>query len=259
MVNETDEYELGDIDGLGSNTLDEPSADASVPAQATAGSFGSEDVRRKAFLVVGLVVTLMVGYKLYGWIFHKKTLPASTITTPAPVAVMPLPQVVTPPPVSAMPSSSVEPELQRKLSALSLSQDNVRGDISAVNGQLSSMQTSLSELGDKISTLNQQLAQLTTQLQQQASELQRMTMLNRPKPMPKKRTMLQYKPRPSVTYSVQAVIPGRAWLIANNGRTVTVREGITLPGYGVIKLIDPNQGRIITSSGRVITFSQADS
>ena len=58
---------------------------------------------------------------------------------------------------------------------------------------------------------------------------------------------------------MQAVIPGRAWLIANNGSTITVREGTPIPGYGIAKIIDPIKGRVMTSSGKEIRFSQDDS
>ena len=60
-------------------------------------------------------------------------------------------------------------------------------------------------------------------------------------------------------YHIQAVIPGRAWLIATNGATLTVREGTAVAGYGMVRLIDPSQGRVTTSSGQVIRFSQEDS
>jgi intracellular multiplication protein IcmG len=60
-------------------------------------------------------------------------------------------------------------------------------------------------------------------------------------------------------YNIQAVIPGRAWLIATNGATLTVSQGTAIPGYGIVKLIDPVQGKVTTSSGQIIRFSQEDS
>ena len=60
-------------------------------------------------------------------------------------------------------------------------------------------------------------------------------------------------------YYIQAVIPGRAWLIATNGSTLTVREGSTIPGYGIVRKIDPNLGKVFMSTGKVIRFSQLDS
>ena len=64
---------------------------------------------------------------------------------------------------------------------------------------------------------------------------------------------------PPIHYYIQAVIPGRAWIIATNGSTLTVREGTNIAGYGIVRLIDPLDGRIVTSSGQIIRFSQEDS
>ncbi|MBA3536672.1 MAG: type IV secretion protein IcmG, partial [Tatlockia sp.] len=78
------------------------------------------------------------------------------------------------------------------------------------------------------------------------------------KPKPVRRRLI-VKSAPRLMYFIQAIIPGRAWLIATNGSTITVREGTRIAGWGVVKLIDPIQGRVLTSSGRIIRFSQRDS
>jgi len=64
---------------------------------------------------------------------------------------------------------------------------------------------------------------------------------------------------PPAQYFLQAIIPGRAWLISTNGDTVTVREGTRISSYGVVRFIDAKRGRVLTSSGQVIRFSQEDS
>ena len=57
-------------------------------------------------------------------------------------------------------------------------------------------------------------------------------------------------------FSVQAIIPGRAWLKSENGETVTVAEGDILKNYGKIIKIDPYDGVVqIDASGRVVTLS----
>lgn len=57
-------------------------------------------------------------------------------------------------------------------------------------------------------------------------------------------------------YTVQAIIPGRAWLKAENGETVTVAEGDIIKNYGRITKIDPYDGVVqIDSGGRVVTLS----
>lgn len=55
-----------------------------------------------------------------------------------------------------------------------------------------------------------------------------------------------------VTYTVRAVVPGRAWLSASNGETMTIAVGDKLPGYGDVVDINSMNGTVVTSSGAVI-------
>ena len=52
------------------------------------------------------------------------------------------------------------------------------------------------------------------------------------------------------------MIHGRAWLQNKKGNTFTVKIGDKLKGYGKVKLIEPEQGVVITSSGDVIRFKE---
>ena len=54
---------------------------------------------------------------------------------------------------------------------------------------------------------------------------------------------------PKSTYSVQAIIPGRAWLKSDGGETVTVAEGDILKNYGRIVKIDPYDGVVQIDTG----------
>jgi hypothetical protein len=61
---------------------------------------------------------------------------------------------------------------------------------------------------------------------------------------------------PKTTYSVQAIIPGRAWLKSEAGDTVTVAEGDVLRSYGRVTKIDPYDGIVnIDTGNKVITLS----
>lgn len=55
-------------------------------------------------------------------------------------------------------------------------------------------------------------------------------------------------------YRVDAVIPGRAWLKAENGSTITVSKGDQVRGYGYVTLIDAEEGLVVTSSGIVFRY-----
>ncbi len=61
---------------------------------------------------------------------------------------------------------------------------------------------------------------------------------------------------PKINYTVQAIIPGRAWLKSESGDTVTVAEGDILRNYGRITKIDPYDGIVeIDTGNRVVALS----
>ena len=61
---------------------------------------------------------------------------------------------------------------------------------------------------------------------------------------------------PKMVYTVQAIIPGRAWLKSESGDTVTVAEGDVLKDYGRVVKIDPYDGVVnIDTGSKVITLS----
>lgn len=52
-----------------------------------------------------------------------------------------------------------------------------------------------------------------------------------------------------VSYFVQAIIPGRAWLKDSEGRIISVTKNDMVPGFGTVVSIDPRNGFVTTSSG----------
>ena len=58
------------------------------------------------------------------------------------------------------------------------------------------------------------------------------------------------------TYTVQAIIPGRAWLKSDAGDTVTVAEGDVLKDFGRITKIDPYDGIVdIDTGSKIVSLS----
>ncbi len=53
-------------------------------------------------------------------------------------------------------------------------------------------------------------------------------------------------------FTIHAIIPGRAWLRAPDGSTLTVTQGDTIPGYGKAMVIDAPSVSVVTSSGVVL-------
>lgn len=252
-----DEYQFADPDAVGANPLDAgQSYDEAVVNHESRVKSGANSVISKAIMVVAILIIALILYKFLGSYFSK---PTKVIDTPrteiVPMTIEPIstvPSVSVPSPTAV----AIEPEITQKLSLIDSSQQNLRSEIVSISNQLTGVNTSINALSSQIEQLNRMISALSVRIDEQAGQLDKLTIRNQPKPTKKitHRVMV-----PGKKYYIQAVIPGRAWLIAQNGTTLTVREGSEIPGYGTVKLIDPNQGRITTSSGQIIKFSQTDS
>lgn len=260
-----DEYQFADLDAITPDTGEEEllSSEETNPSEDVppVNRLEVTNVKRNALIVVVLVVLIMILYKFMGAVFFdKKTTvktdaPVITAPAPTPVPVQQIPAAPVPAPVPQTSGTNVDAQINQKLSALEISQQSMRTDVTSVNSQISGISTNLNTLVAKISELEGIISTLNTKLDDQTRVIEQLTI---------RRTVkkVHYAPRRAAHYPkyyIQAVIPGRAWLIATNGSTLTVREGTIIAGYGTVKLIDPNQGRITTSSGQIIRFSQEDS
>ncbi|MFC3908497.1 type IVB secretion system protein IcmG/DotF [Legionella dresdenensis] len=256
-----EEYEFADLDMISTDSMNDEENYSKAPA-AKHAAMENTNVKRNALIAVGIFILAMLIYKFASVFFAARHQTAETTVPPPPVATKPIMQqapvpVVTPPqPAATAPEPAAPSQQEQKLAAMELSQENVRSELTSVNGQINGINSNLSDLTSKINQLNQVIESLSAKLDQQSNQIAALT-------KPKVRPKTHYVKRPvaaaRAVYYIQAIIPGRAWLIASNGSTITVREGSSIAGYGIVKLIDPNQGRVLTSSGQVIRFSQQDS
>lgn len=264
-----DEYQFADLDAIVPETGGEPAEpDAEVAADLTKpSSFDKNLVFRKALIALGVLIVVIILYKsIAAVVSDKKDTIKQDASTMAQVSAPPQPtipaqQAPMPTQVAPMPlsmSSSGEgsnTELSKKLAAVELNQQNMNTDVSNVSEQLNSMSANMNTLVSKLTELNTVVTNLNAKLEEQSQEIERLT-VRRSIATASHRS---HKSVPHVKYYLQAVIPGRAWLMAKNGATLTVREGSAVPGYGTVRVIDPHQGRVSTSTGEVIRFSQEDS
>lgn len=254
---QNDEYKLEEFDSYENTPSEQSDYDLNEsPAPEQMPTPPKNDVRRNALIVVGIVLFLMLLYKLLGGLISGKK-PQETAKEIIPVA--PVVQVPTQPqiPVQIPQPVPAPSELKQKISDIESKQDSVQSQIASMNNQVSDVNNNVSNLSTQIANLNQTLTNLTAQLNRQSDEIN--VLMQRTKPKPVKQIARSRKVSQAISYYINAVIPGRAWLIGSNGSTLTVREGSNVPGYGVVKLIDPLEGRILTSSGKTIRFSQNDS
>jgi len=154
--------------------------------------------------------------------------------------------VITPskPVVSIAPPDMVQQSLENiRQTGMANSQS-----IAEVNGQLANLQGQL----DQTKKTNQQLQQAMVLLLEELKTINE-NMQNQPKAVKP-----SGPPKPKITYHVRAIIDGRAWLLSSDGLAESVTVGDPIPGYGLVKAIDPNRGLIYTSSDKTIGYGLND-
>ena len=261
--NNNDEYQFADLDVINNELTEDVDNTVSAKDSSPFGeqNEGKPNILRNALIAVVLVIAAMLIYKFMGSFFTKKTPVTASAPDIMPIVKQP-PVVVEQPPVAAPVQAPSQPspdyaELNQKISSLDLNQQTLRSDMNGMNNQLGGINSNINNLNAKIADLSQLVATLSSKVEEQSNQIAHLLVV-RTAP-PKISHVVKRVTVPQLSYYIQAAIPGRAWLIASNGSTLTVREGTNIVGYGRVKLIDPNQGRVLTSSGRVIRFSQQDS
>lgn len=251
-----DEYKFEEYDSMGAESMDEEHPDLKTPTPGP--NEPQKDVRRNALIVIAIVIIFYVLYKFFGGLFSSKTepvkpaIPPITQTAPAQPEVAP---AAIPQPVQTV-IKEQDLELKQKVSDIEANQQTIKSEVTTVSDQVGTVNNNVNNLNTEIAKLNQVIVELSNQVARQNSQIS--VLMAKAKPT-KVRRAIRYPAYQNLEFNIQAVIPGRAWLIATNGSTLTVREGTRIQGYGVVKLIDSIQGRVLTSSGRVIRFSQEDS
>lgn len=140
-------------------------------------------------------------------------------------------------------------------------EQNLQSNIESMQDKIGQLGTQVNTLANTNQALTQQVADLASKFLANQQALEELLAAKKAQPVIAKsqtsikKTSLKTE---SLAYFVQAVIPGRAWLINSQGGTLTVRVGSKVPGWGVVHRIDALQGRVTMSSGRIIAFAQAD-
>ena len=129
----------------------------------------------------------------------------------------------------------VQTQYAQKLADFQTQNDQLRGQVQELNNRVAAMEVAF-----------HQLTKILRSMSRQASNSAVMTT----------QTIRSSSPSNRAAYTVQAIIPGRAWLKSDSGDTVTVAEGDVLKDYGRVTKIDPYDGVVnINAGGKVITLS----
>jgi intracellular multiplication protein IcmG len=120
--------------------------------------------------------------------------------------------------------------------------------ISEYQNQNKILQEQVQSLSNKVATVENQMNQMMQALGPQGGNPPQIEALPA---LPERAA-----PPPHIPYTVQAIIPGRAWLRSSNGETLTVAEGDEVKGVGRVGKIDPYDGTVeINVQGRSVVLS----
>ena len=112
--------------------------------------------------------------------------------------------------------------------------------IAALQSQVRNMNRQFTDLNTRLKTLLGTLQEQVVGLKKAREAAQKVAVLNK---------------KAQKDYSVQAMIPGRAWLKTSKGQGLSVTQGNVVPGYGVVTDIDVDNGIVRTSSGAVLSYT----
>ena len=275
---EFEEQETGDVYGGGGQKKGPISID--------------NQIRRYALMAVGVLIVAFAVYKLLGVIRHQRqqtrtasstlaqpakttpgsalqpiagstvktpvitptTQPVQTTQTTAPIqSTQPTQTTQTTGRVSPLVRSQIQQIAQGVVSVQKNSQLN-RTDLNKLSAALASVNRTLVQLDNRLNVINEDLNKTRAELANQKKQVAKQMLVRKARARRRSRRRLAKLP----SYHLEAAIPGRAWLKAQNGSTLTVVVGDRLPGYGYIKQILPQQGVLTTSSGRVVRYSASE-
>lgn len=152
-------------------------------------------------------------------------------------------------------TEQAQSQLSSQLSDVQSSQSSTASEVTQLKQQVNSLQSQVASSSATANQLSQSVEQLTAQVKLLSQTVKSNTRALTVK-KPAHGAAATTKP---ITYHIKAVVPGRAWLVSSTGETLTISNGDKINDYyGTVKLIDSDNGRIITSSGKIIHYGKDD-
>lgn len=146
--------------------------------------------------------------------------------------------------------SAIASESQRLMGQLQTQYTQQMGGLEAQNKQ---MQDQVLALNARVANMEAQLTQIVQMLSRHAQQTSSNQDAGAP---PSEAAAEQPGPNVRISYNVQAIIPGRAWLKSDNGEALTVAEGDVIKGVGRVTKIDPYDGIVEINTGtRTVSLS----
>lgn len=181
----------------------------------------------------------------------------SVVAAPAPMQQAPgMPSMI--PVQSPQTTYSAATTNEAKIAALEADSSRLMSQMQAdYNQKLNDFSSQNKALQDQVQTLNARITTMENQLSQLVQALTRQNNESMATPAPVSSVESSDQ---RVSYNVQAIIPGRAWLRSDNGETLTVAEGDTINHLGRVTKIDPYDGVVeINTGNKVVSLSYGTS
>ncbi len=146
-------------------------------------------------------------------------------------------------------------EYAQKVADYEAQNKTLQEQVRTLNARLAGMETELSKLVQALN--NKQTAPaVANEIVSPMAENTSVTLPGSPSASAQNAPVLQGQGGYKSNYTVQAIIPGRAWLRTEGGETITVAEGDMLKSLGRVTKIDPYDGTILIDTGvKVITLT----
>ena len=162
------------------------------------------------------------------------TVTASAPLLPAPTLSAP---VATAPKTDLTAVASNDTQVTQALEAIQRQNQMLTQQLTALSGRVVGLESTLTQSSQTVEGLSQQMGTLKKGVVPAA-------------PLPQLAQSVPTAPQ----YTVEAVVPQRAWLQAGDGSTITVMIGDDIPELGAVVSIDPYSGNVTTASGTVIKY-----
>lgn len=230
----SDEYYKG-RDYPSDESLDPLEEEELAPPAERRGGISRRILLALGFLVAIGVVYLILTFRATQHVSQEPATPVVTTVTATKPAAAPVKVVTRSAPI--MQNTAPNAQMQGLIEQNGANQQTIAG-----------MQTQIQQLQAQVEQLTNSLSTINNNMQIIANEIRAIT-------LDKALSNKQIGPNKMATlYYLKAMIPGRAWLQSNKGMLTTVTVGDKLPGYGLIQMINTNQGIVTTSSGAVIEY-----
>ena len=184
--------------------------------------------------------------------------PTTAAAQPAPVQAPAAPAVNNPPPNANVETlvtenqrliGQLQADYAQKLNDYAAQSKALQDQIQALNTRMAGMESEINQLMQVLSRVGQ-----TSQSNQANNQANNNVATNTP--APPQAVPAAPQPEVKIPYTVQAIIPGRAWLRSDNSETVTVAEGDVIKDIGRVTKVDPYDGVVeINTGNKVVSLS----